>query len=240
MFIFWKRYLFCLGCLLLVAACQDTRDVTEVELMPSLVASPPAIEPSPSAGDTDGANTDLDDGAANVITAEGIGVAKLGMSLGELKQQLGPEVNYTVQPAFMSDFDAIAVTQSGDLLFYILYLSGEPFTDTDIIQGLLTQNPIYQTSEGIGVGTTIADAEAAYGDATLSYNTSNESREYVRFERQPAPNLSFATGNANQAAAGTYSNASGGYNETKDYKDGATIESILVVCLSEVCGGVSE
>lgn len=157
------------------------------------------------------------------------------MSLGELKQALGPEVEYEVQSPFMVDFDAIAVTQNGKTQFYILYLAGQSFTDTDVVQGLMTDNPEYKTNQGVGTGTTIRQAEAAYGQATLSYHTSNESREYARFARQPAPNISFATGNGNTETAGIYPSSTGEFNETQQYRESATIQSVLVVCLAEKC-----
>lgn len=157
------------------------------------------------------------------------------MSLGELKQALGPEVEYKVQSPFMVDFDAIAVTQNGKTQFYILYLAGQSFADTEVIQGLMTDNPEYKTEQGVGTGTTIRQAEAAYGQATLAYHTSNESREYARFARQPAPNISFATGNGNTETAGIYPSSTGEFNETQQYRESATIQSILVVCLAEQC-----
>jgi hypothetical protein len=173
--------------------------------------------------------------ATTRISETGIGAAQLGISLGELKQVLGPEVEYQVQSPFMVDFDAIAVTQNGKTQFYILYLAGQSFADTEVIQGLMTDNPAYKTEQGVGAGTTIRQAETVYGKATLSYNTSNESREYARFARQPAPNISFATGNGNTETAGIYPSSTGEFNETQQYRESATIQSVLVVCLTEEC-----
>jgi hypothetical protein len=169
-----------------------------------------------------------------LLSPQGIGVAQLGMTLGTLKQQLSG-AEFTVESPFIVDFDAIAVRQDGEVQFYILYLAGQSFTDSDVIQGLWTDNPAYQTTEGIGSGISIAAAEAAYGDATLSYNTDNESREYARFANQPASNLSFSTGNGAANPAGIYASPASGYNETQEYRSEATIESILVVCLTEDC-----
>lgn len=170
-----------------------------------------------------------------LISATGIGDAQLGMTLGELKQKLGTAAEFVVQSPFMVDFDAIAVRQSGQVQYYILHLAGKPLGDRDTVQGLLTRNPAYKTAEGVGAGTSLTQAEAAYGKATLSYNTQNESREYARFERQPAPNISFATGNASQQAAGIYPNATSEYRETREFKPNAAIESVLVVCLTSGC-----
>jgi hypothetical protein len=157
------------------------------------------------------------------------------MSLGELKELLGSEAEFTVESPFITDFDAIAVRKDGDVAYYILYLAGETLTDADVIQGLLTDNPTFQTAEGVGVGTPIAEAEEVYGSANLSYNTLNESREYARFQEQPANNISFATGNGSQNPAGIYVEPIGEYNETENFREDATIQSVLVICLSEVC-----
>jgi hypothetical protein len=173
--------------------------------------------------------------APPVISPQGLGDARLGMTLGQLKQMMGGGTEFIPQPAFMVDFDAIAVQQSNQIQFYILHLAGQPLTDNDAIQGLLTTNPKFRTAEGIGPETSLQEAEQAYGEATLSYNTDNESREYVRFEQQPADNVSFGTGNANQQFAGVYASPASGYNETREFKPNATIQSVLVVCLTENC-----
>ena len=170
-----------------------------------------------------------------VISDKAIGAAQLGMTFGDLKKVLGTGVEFIVQSPFIVDFDAIAVKRSGEVQYYILYLAKQPFTDTDTIQGLLTKNPKFLTAVGIGTGSTLAKAQQAYGKATLSYNTQNESREYARFERQPANNISFATGNGSSKAAGIYPSPTGEYNETQKFKEDAKIESVLVVCLAEAC-----
>ncbi len=75
----------------------------------------------------------------------------------------------------MVDIDAIAVYDSGEIQYYILYLSSESFNDTSIIQMLMTDNSNYSTAEGIHVGTSIKEAEQLYDKASLSYNVKNES-----------------------------------------------------------------
>lgn len=202
--------------------------------------SPSAVVPSESPRATPSSPTPtptVQDTNALRISEDGIGVARLGMTLGELKQQLGPEAELTVESPFIVDFDAIAVRQAGEVQFYILYLSGQPLTDGDAIQGLFTENPQFLTAEGVGAGSTIQQGVDAYGTATLSYNFGNEGREYVRFDRQPSTNLSFGTGNANTELAGIYPSATAEYGETQEFREGATIRSVLVVCLAESCAG---
>ncbi len=189
--------------------------------IPALADAKPSVSPIPA--------------DSLLISDKAIGAAQLGMTFGDLKKALGTDVKFVVQSPFIVDFDAIAVQRSGEVQYYILYLAKQPFADADTIQGLLTKNPKFLTAAGIGAGSTLAKAQQAYGKATLSYNTQNESREYVRFERQPANNISFATGNGSSKAAGIYSSPTSEYNETQKFKEDAKIESVLVVCLTEAC-----
>src|SRR6478672_51434 len=170
------------------------------------------------------------------ITEQGMGAAKVGMTLGELKKELGAKAEFKVQSPFIVDFDAIAVSQKGKLQFYILYPAGEPLKDTAKIENLLTDNPNYRTDKGVGPGTSLKAAEAAYGDATLGYNLSLEGREYVTFANQPSKNLSFRLGSYGDGSlAGIYSAKSGEYKETKQYKDNAAIRFVGVFCRGESC-----
>lgn len=219
----------------LLTACNRSSQETTAPASPSpsVIATPSAPAPSPSP--TQSPIASATEAESQLISPQGIGPAQLGMTFGALKQKLGSEFEYTVQAPFIVDFDAIAVRQDGKVQFYILYLAGQSLTDNDVIQGLLTNNPEFQTAEKVGPGTSLEAAEAAYGQATLSYNTENESREYVRFAKQPAGNLSFSTGNGSAQAAGIYASPTSGYNETQQFQPGAEIESILVVCLTDDC-----
>jgi hypothetical protein len=219
------------GVMLMLTACGKPSPTA------SPTASPNSVDfssPIPSLAE---ANPSVSPISADslVISDKAIGAAQLGMTFGDLKKALGTGVEFVVQSPFIVDFDAIAVKRSGEVQYYILYLAKQPFTDADTIQGLLTKNPKFLTAAGIGAGSTLAKAQQAYGKATLSYNTQNESREYARFERQPANNISFSTGNGSSKAAGIYPSPTGEYNETQKFKEDAKIESVLVVCLTEAC-----
>ncbi|WP_416667789.1 hypothetical protein [Egbenema bharatensis] len=220
---------------LLLISCGRSSEVSSTATTPSADETIAADLPSTETPSTPTVTQTTSAADKTLISARGIGDARLGMSLGELKDILGDEAEFTVESPFMVDFDAIAVRQNDEVAYYILYLAGETLTDADVIQGLLTDNPTFQTAEGIGTGTSIAEAEQTYGSAHLSYNTLNESREYARFQNQPANNISFATGNGNQELAGIYAEPADEYNETEAFREDATIQSVLVICLSEVC-----
>jgi len=224
-----------LSTVLLVSSCNGSGNqsiTASPDSSPSIAASPQTETPSASASPDAAPTGEVQN---TTISDKGVGAAQLGIRLGELKQTLGATATFTEKSPFMVDFDAIEVSQGGEVQFYLLHLAKQPLKDSDLIQGILTRNPKYRTAEGVGAGTSIAQAEQAYGKATLSYNTQNEAREYARFERQPAPNISFATGNGNQQTAGVYPAASSEYNETGNFRPDAKIQSVLVVCLTDVC-----
>ncbi len=172
---------------------------------------------------------------AFTISASGIGVAKLGMTFGELKQKLSQNTEYQIKSPFMVDLDAVAVIQSGEVQYYILYLAESNFTDNSPLEILMTENPSYLTKEGVGVGTKIKQAETIYGNAKLYYNTFNESREYIRFDNQPAPNVYFRPTFSDSGFAGIYPSSNAEYNETEEFHDDATIKLIQVICPPDYC-----
>lgn len=166
-----------------------------------------------------------------LISPEGIGKAKLGITLGELKQVLETETELQTISPFIVDFDAIAIQKDNQAQYYILYPAGTSMTDEDTIQTVATDNPNYQTVEGIGPKTSLEAAETVYGEATLSYHTANESREYVSFAQQSSPNLAFRVGTTNNKdLAGIYPSSQQEFNETQEYKDIARIRWIEVSC----------
>lgn len=167
------------------------------------------------------------------ITEDSIGQAKLGMTLGELKEMLGEEAAFSEVSPFIVDFDAIAVSQNDEVQYYILYPAGTTFQDSDVIEVLSTDNPDYLTAEGVGAGTTLEQAEEAYGNATLSFSYANESREYVKFENL-SQDINFRLGAANDNSfSGVYSSPMEEYNETTQYQDPATIRSVEIYCREE-------
>lgn len=172
-----------------------------------------------------------------LISSTGIGIAKLGMTLGELKEIIGEDGKLQNESSFMVDINAIAVRQNGSTQYYILYPAGTTLSDSEPITYLMTQNPRYRTEEGIGVGTKLQEAETIYGKATLSFHTLNESREYVSFANQQSQNISFRTGVDDLGFAGIYQSPLEEYNETQEYHNNAKINSIEVLCRADNCAG---
>jgi len=132
-----------------------------------------------------------------LIDDRGIGKAKLGMTITELKQISDQDVSFEVISSFMPDTSAIAVNHEGIVQYYIVYPAGSTLnsdgipTDDDLISILMTDNQDYKTKEGVKVGTPIAEAEKIYGNAILAYNAEGESREYVTFSKSNLDNIRF-------------------------------------------------
>ncbi len=173
---------------------------------------------------------------AQQITPVSIGVARIGMSFKDLKQQMGEGVEFPVRTSLIDGFDAIAVTRSGTVQYYIPYPTGTTFTNEDRIQHLMTDNPNYRTDRGIGPGTTIRQAASVYGNATLSLSKENESREFINFTQHPT-GIAFRPKPAvNQSVAGDYPESNDEYLNTQKYDPKAAIGQITVSCSDNNCG----
>jgi hypothetical protein len=207
--------------------------------VPSLPTSEP-IKPSPSPKESSIAKLNIPTNPAQKITSTGIGAAKIGMTYKELKQQLGNGYNFQVKTSFIDGFEAIAVTRSGKVQYYIPYPTGTKFTNEDRIQHLMTDNPDYRTEKGVGPGTPIGQAATVYGGATLSFSKENESREFIGFGQQPN-GLAFRSKPAkNRNFAGEYPESNSEYLKTKKYDAKAAIGQITVSCENEQCGKETE
>ncbi len=181
-----------------------------------------------------------------LISSSGIGKAKLGMTLGQLKQ-ISPDTKFEVISSFTVDTNAIAVTKKDIVQYYILYpvgttshSNGSTPSDDGLITTLLTDNDNYQTEAGIKAGMPIKEAEEIYGNAVLTYNTEGESREYVTFEDQKPKNIRFRASTFKSTANGTefsgiYADYPGVSYVTDKYRDNAAIAAIEVSCNPENC-----
>jgi hypothetical protein len=182
-----------------------------------------------------------------LISAKGIGKAKLGMTVGELKQISAQDTQFEVVSSLMVDVQAIAVSQNGIVQYYILYgadttsdLNNATVTDNHPITHLMTDNYNYQTLEGVKAGMTIKDAEAIYGDAILAYNIEGESKEYVTFGNQNLENIEFKASYFKEISnglgfSGVYPEYPGGTYTTNKYRDDAAIAAIEVSCNPDDC-----
>ncbi|MEM9506885.1 MAG: hypothetical protein AAGA16_04260 [Cyanobacteria bacterium P01_E01_bin.35] len=221
--------------LLILSACQSQK-----------LESPSSLESTPKG------EAVLDSSQPHVaknflISAEGIGKAKLGMTLRELKQISEPNTEFELISPFLVDVNAIAVSQEGLVQYYILYPAGSTShpdgstpTDDDPITILMTDNHNYQTPEGVNVGTSIEQAEDIYGDAILAYNVEGESREYITFGDENPQNIRFRASyfkliSNGLGFSGIYPEYPGVSYTTNKYQEGAAIAAIEVACKPDYC-----
>jgi hypothetical protein len=203
-----------------------------------ILSTPAPIKPKPTPAAIEQLN--IPTNPAQKITPNGIGAAKIGMTFEELKQQLGNGYDFQVKTSFMDGFEAIAVTKSGKVQYYIPYPAGTKFDNEDRIQHLMTDNPDYRTEKGVGAGTPIKQAVSAYGGATLSFSKENESREFIGFVRHPN-GLAFRPKPVkNRSFAGQYPESNEEYLKTQKYDVKAAIGQISVSCENEQCGKQSK
>ena len=182
-----------------------------------------------------------------LISPQGIGRAKLGMTLGELKQIATADTEFELIAPFSADLNAIAVRQQGLVQYYILYpldpdqdaAKFEP-KDSEVITLLITNNYNYQTKEGIKVGTPIEEAENIYGNAVLAYNADGESGEYITFGDYNSDNIRFRASyfkliSDGLGFAGIYPEYPGVTYTTDKYQSDAAIAAIEVSCTENDC-----
>jgi hypothetical protein len=171
------------------------------------------------------------------IAEGGIGAAKVGMTLAELKKNLKKSARFETQTDFTPGYDALAVKQQGKVQFYIPYPKKKKVTDNDQVKILVTDNPIYKTAEGISPGMSIKKASEVYGDARLGYNPKASVGEIVMFARQPGELLFFTSGAERNGRAGIYpaKQQSKEQQVTNKYGNSGRIKQITVVCPDSVC-----
>jgi hypothetical protein len=163
-----------------------------------------------------------------LIRADGIAHARSGMTIGELRAALPADTRLGTLAPFMVDIDAMPVVRGADTLYYVLIVAGEQSSDDATVNIVATMNESFRTAEGIGPASTLAEAAAAYGAPTLSYNTNDESREYASFPRLPESiRVRVAPASDMSAFAGMY-DTQGEHNETSRYNPAARVMMVLV------------
>ncbi len=192
---------------------------------PSLDPSRTAINPKKSV-------------SPQTIADGGIGAAKVGMTLAELKKNLKNSARFETQTDFTPGYNAVAVKQQGKVQFYIPYPKKQKVTDNDQIKILVTDNPIYKTPEGIAPGMSIKKAADVYGEARLGYDPKSSVAEIAIFARQPGELLFFTSGGEGNGRAGIYpakqSKEQQGFITNK-YGNSGRIKRITVVCPESIC-----
>ncbi len=169
-----------------------------------------------------------------LITADGVGTAKLGMTLAEFRATMLPEM--TLEPTTLGvDIpDGLQLSWYGEVQ-YSLGFDSYPITENSRINIIAVRNPGFKTAEGIGAGTPLNTAIAKHGAATRSYSTENEMREAISFADgffADAPDRMVWI-RSNQWTvtdfAGIYPESDSSYHETQAYHDHAAIGAIWLM-----------
>lgn len=177
----------------------------------------------PAVQDSVGRDVDPD----RLIRRDGIAQAAAGMRIADLRAALPEGVSLGLARPYMVDIAAMPVIEGSDTLYMVLIPSGEPSSDDARIHLVATTDTTFRTMEGVGPGSTLADAAEVYGPATLAYSTNDESREYATFPTLPTTIRFRVRPTSDTAAfAGIYTSA-GEYNETTRYHPGS-ISMVLV------------
>ena len=207
------NFLACAACLVVIAgACRAAPEppVPDSTRSDTAVVSAPAVDSS------------------RLIRADGIAHARAGMTIGALRAALPAGMSLGAAAPFMVDIVALPIMQGTDSLYYVLAAGGEPTDDNAIISLVAPDDTAFRTAAGVGPGTTIVEAARRYGPATISYNTNDESREYVTFARNPDPTIVFrATPSLEGDLAGIYA-TEGEHNTTTAYEPHAMVGLVMV------------
>jgi hypothetical protein len=163
-----------------------------------------------------------------VIRSDGIGAARIGMRIADLRRSLPDGVTLGESTSFMVDIDALPVVQGSDTLYYVLSMAGDEPSDNAMIELLATTHTAFRTGQGVGPGTTLGEAASIYGQPTLRYNINDESREYVHFPALSSSIMIRAGGPQGPSMAGEYDPVEAEVFETTRYNPSAQIWMVMV------------
>lgn len=206
--------------MLIIVGCDERAERSTRSSADAATSGAPAVPP---AHDSIQHPVDPD----RLIRRDGIAHAAAGMTIGDLRAALPPGISLGPPRPYMVDIAGMPVVEDGDTLYLVLIPNGEPSGDAARINLLATTDTTFRTLEGIGPGSTLAEAAARYGDPTLAYSTNDESREYATFPALP-PTIRVRVRPTSDTAsfAGIYTTAAE-YNETTRHDPGF-ISMVLV------------
>lgn len=123
-----------------------------------------------------------------VIAESGVAGIDFPATLGAFVEAFPSGTALSFQPAYMVDFGALCALSGGEEAICVIFESYEVEdyrADIETVaMGVYADQ--CQTAEGVGPGTSIDDAVAAYGAARFGFSYDNEGREYVSFADAPS------------------------------------------------------
>lgn len=166
------------------------------------------------------AGSDVFGQTGKVVKPGSAGAIEIGMRIREAKNAMP---GFKFERTSDGDGVALVAVKQGEEVLLTLYAGEDDAESTVKDDGIIEQievwNTSYRTIEGIGVGTTIKDAEEKYGPVKEIMLSEIEARQYVEFKKNPK-GIVFRID-----YSGVYES---GKRTTKRYKTGAKIMSLIV------------
>lgn len=123
-----------------------------------------------------------------LITEDSISGVRAPSTLGAFAGAFPEGTALVFEPSHMVDFGSFCLEQQGAervcTLFYEADVTGGWDPNLEAL-GLYTTDPACRTAEGVGPGSSVADAVAAFGAVEFQFNYDNEGREYAAFANAP-------------------------------------------------------
>jgi hypothetical protein len=122
-----------------------------------------------------------------LISETGIAGVESPTTLNDFVEAFPADTAISFQPVYMVDFGSLCALSGGEEAICVIFESydvEEYDGDIEVVaMGVYADQ--CRTAEGVGPGTSIADAVAAYGAARFGFSYDNEGREYVSFADAP-------------------------------------------------------
>ncbi len=162
-----------------------------------------------------------------VIHERAVDPAKLGRTVGEVREALGPD--YTVRADEWEPHRTFVVTTREGVELYRLR-TAEPGGDGAPVLEIRVTNPIYRTRDGIGPGSTLTEVVKIYGAATFTKSSGSED-ERVSFAKGGSRHHLLAISGPGGATIGDYSASepsSDGLLRTTTWREDARVRAVIL------------
>ena len=158
------------------------------------------------------------------IETSGAGALRLGATLTQLGEALSTDFDVSEELEISPGQLGRVVTLDGGVWALLTVTDG-------VIDEIILVDSAFRTAAGIGPGSSVAEAEAVYGDATLTWFPDEQGQETAFFLSGPE-GIEFYTSDSGGPRAGVY-----GEDQTRTVvvKPNATITTVRLACGASPC-----